>query len=377
VINPSALAQVVSSSICSGVFGVPDSLLAEFSSELENFGEGLPRVTACNEGSAIGMAIGSFLATSLPALVYMQNSGLGNAVNPILALADRSVYGVPLVMLIGWRGQPGTTDEPQHLKQGEITEELLTLLDVPFFTLPKNDLASKKLMHDAFRLAVEREGPVAILVERGSFITGNLSKVDDTVAPLSFLTREEAMKIVHGLVRVDDKVVVTTGMLGREVEEFQNSMLPKNRPGTFLVVGGMGHASSIALGISLAKPAIRVWCFDGDGAMLMHLGAVPVIANSLPKDFMHVVFDNGAHDSVGGQKTFLMKSDLAKIACAAGYMDSLVACSESEILDKLSILLKQSGPRLLVIKVKTGSRPNLGRPKEAPRAAKVTLMNGF
>jgi phosphonopyruvate decarboxylase len=166
-------------------------------------------------------------------------------------------------------------------------------------------------------------------------------------------------------------------MLGREVEEFQASLTAAKVPGTFLVVGGMGHASSVALGMALSSPGLRIWCFDGDGAMLMHLGAVPVIADSKPNDFIHVVFDNGAHDSVGGQRTPLRTSSLDKIAIAAGYSYAGVASTKAEVEAELIVLLGQTGPKLLVIKIRSGSRPDLGRPKKSPEAAKAILMETF
>jgi len=376
MIDPLLFSQSISPSMCSGVFGVPDSLLAEVSIELGKL-IGIPQVTACNEGSAVGLATGSYLATGNPALVYMQNSGLGNSVNPLLALADRSVYGIPMVLLIGWRGQPGLPDEPQHMKQGRITEKMLELMEIPHFLLPKTTAESLSLLRDAFSLSIETSGPVAVLVEKESFAKSSGLSPGAEQTGDSNLTRENAMKIVHAHVNSNEKIVATTGMLAREVEEFQVSLTASKIPGTFLVVGGMGHASSVALGMALSSPGLRIWCFDGDGAMLMHLGAVPVIADSKPNDFIHVVFHNGAHDSVGGQLTPLRTSSLDKIAIAAGYKYAGVASSKAEVEAELSVLLKQRGPRLLVIKIMPGARADLGRPKKSPEAAKTILMGTF
>lgn len=376
MIDPTHFSEFFSAKICSGIFGVPDSLLKEVSLELEKL-TNIPRVTACHEGSAVGLAVGSYLATGKPALVYMQNSGLGNAVNPLVALADRSVYGIPMVLLIGWRGQPGRPDEPQHTKQGRITEKMLELMEIPHFLLPKTTSESLALLKHAFALSIETSGPVAVLVEKGSFAKSASPSLGAELTGDSRLTREDAMKIVHAHTNSNEKIVATTGMLGRELEEFQASLTAPEVPGTFLVVGGMGHASSVALGMALSSPGLRIWCLDGDGAMLMHLGAVPVIADSKPNDFIHVVFDNGAHDSVGGQPTPLRTSSLEKIAMAAGYEYAGVASSKAEVEAELGVILEQTGPRLLVIKIKPGSRVDLGRPKKSPEAAKTILMGTF
>jgi phosphonopyruvate decarboxylase len=185
------------------------------------------------------------------------------------------------------------------------------------------------------------------------------------------------MKLVHSCIKPTDKLVATTGMLGREVEEHQLGMPPEETPGTFLNIGGMGHASSVALGLSLSKPGQRVWCFDGDGALLMHLGALPVIANQRPVDFLHIVFDNGAHDSVGGQATPLGQSNIANIALAAGYGFAEEASKAEEISEKLLRIKKLPGVRLLVIKIKSGSRDDLGRPSKTPAMQKNIFMESF
>jgi phosphonopyruvate decarboxylase len=375
-IDATSLAKHVESLGFSGIFGVPDSLLAQLSAAFGNQ-RGIVNVTACNEGSAVGMAIGSFLATGRPGLVYLQNSGLGNTVNPILSLADRSVYGVPMVLLIGWRGQPGSLDEPQHLKQGQITESMLSTMGLPVFHLPKLDLEAKGVFNEAFQASLDTSGPVSVLVEKGTFLAARSNTSSISSEQSELLSREEAMKLVHSCIKPTDKLVATTGMLGREVEEHQLGMPPEETPGTFLNIGGMGHASSVALGLSLSKPGQRVWCFDGDGALLMHLGALPVIANQRPVDFLHIVFDNGAHDSVGGQATPLGQSNIANIALAAGYGFAEEASKAEEISEKLLRIKKLPGVRLLVIKIKSGSRDDLGRPSKTPAMQKNIFMESF
>ena len=376
MIDPDSLANHVESLGVSGIFGVPDSLLAPLSAAFENQ-RGIVNVTACNEGSAVGMAIGAFLATGNPALVYLQNSGLGNTVNPVLSLADRSVYGIPMVLVIGWRGQPDTLDEPQHIKQGQITEELLTAMGLPVLRLPKVELEAKNIINQAFQVAKDSEGPVAVLVEKGTFLPSRINSRSESANQGNLLYREEAMKLVHSFVNPRDKLVATTGMLGRELEEYQSVIPSEEVPGTFLNIGGMGHASSVALGISMSKPNLRIWCFDGDGALLMHLGALPVIANRCPEDFLHIVFDNGAHDSVGGQATPLGQSNIARLALASGYKFAEEASTGEEISEALQRMLKLQGVRLLAIKIRPGFRDNLGRPSKTPVVQKKILMESF
>jgi phosphonopyruvate decarboxylase len=305
----------------------------------------------------------------------MQNSGLGNAVNPILSLADPAVYGIPMVLLIGWRGKPGETDEPQHKKQGEVTEALLNDMGIPIAYLPIDPDTSSHTLRLAFKQSLEVNGPVAILVSKNSFQPKPKTASSNSALNSGLMSREQALAIVYSQVKGDDAVISTTGMLSRELEELQRSRSRELQPATLFVIGGMGHASSIALGITQAKPLTKVWCLDGDGAMLMHLGAVPVIASVSPSNLTHVVFDNESHDSVGGQRTPLYNSDLVGIAMASGYSQASVATSEREILDKLEELSLTSGPRLLQIKVRKGNRPDLGRPKQTPGEMKTALMS--
>ncbi len=376
MLDPKLFVEQISDASCSGIFGVPDSLLADVGLELASLSS-MPNITACNEGSAVAMAIGSYLATGLPAMVYMQNSGLGNAINPLLSLADRSVYGIPMVLMIGWRGKPGQADEPQHLKQGAITEDLLRDMGIPCVVLPTEQFLSHEILRSAFDESVKTNGPVAILVSKGTFQASSLRLNQSSEDTQKLLSREDALQVVYSQISTDATVVSTTGMLSRELEELQSKSASQDHPRTLFVIGGMGHASSIALGISSSKPAGAVWCLDGDGSMLMHLGSLPVIASAKPGNFLHILFDNESHDSVGGQQTPLDLADLSRIAVSSGYSYSAVVDSKKDILNELIFMRSITGPRLLQIKIKKGSRPDLGRPKKSPSQMKESLRISF
>ncbi len=355
--------------------GVPDSLMRTFSTAL---GASVPEqrhLIAANEGNAVAIAMGHTLVTGRPALVYLQNSGLGNTVNPLLSLVDPEVYGIPMVLLIGWRGEPGVADEPQHVKQGRITPALLDAMEIPFAELHANVDDVEAMTRIAVDTAVQREGPSAILVRKGAFgpapeAGGDALGVDGRPS------REQALAKVVTAIPEDAFIVSTTGMLSRELFELRAS-----RSGgalDLLTVGGMGHASSIALGGALADPSRDVWCLDGDGALLMHLGALAVIARSDVPRFRHVVFNNGVHDSVGGQPTAIDGVDIPALARANGYRWAGRATTLTEFHARLSDLTGlAAGPALLELVVRPGSRSDLGRPTRSPREARLRLTEGL
>ena len=353
-----------------GLFvGVPDSLMQSLSSALEAHVPSTRHLVAANEGNAVATAMGHVLASGRPALVYLQNSGLGNTVNPLLSLVDPEVYGVPMVLLIGWRGEPGVPDEPQHIKQGGVTLAMLDAMEVPWQELHAGLEDVGALVHRAVDQAVRRKGPVAIVVRKGAF---GPSARDARVSTTSDApSREEALALVAGTIPTGALVVSTTGMLSRELFELR----VKAGGGDaldLLTVGGMGHASSIALGAALADSDREVWCLDGDGALLMHMGALAVIARSAGPRFHHVVFNNGVHDSVGGQPTAIDIVDVPALARAAGYSWSGRATSLDHLARALPGVAAE-GPALLEIVVRPGNRPDLGRPTRTPRESRVRL----
>ena len=358
MIRPQALVSALTAKGITQFVGVPDSLLRPFVSGLNLNPRVSNHMIAANEGAAIGFAVGVYLEMGKPAAVYFQNSGLGNAVNPLTALAHRDVYGTPMVLIIGWRGEPGQSDEAQHLAQGRITLKLLEVMGIPFVVVDRN---SKTAPEEVSRLVDSMSaspGPVAIVVSSGALeeLRGPSAKEQN----LS-MTREEALSEALSVIPAGDRVIATTGMLGRELWE-----LRKNRGESvdhdFLVVGGMGHAAAIAHGVAAANARATVWCLDGDGSLLMHLGTLAVVGDSQPKNLKHILFNNFSHDSVGGQPTAAKSVDFELLCRSLSYGWTGSASSLGEATTVLENLVLTDGPAMAELRVKKGARSNLGRP---------------
>lgn len=350
--------------------GVPDSLLKNICAYISDHIDGKHNIITANEGGAIGLATGYHLATGKIGCVYMQNSGEGNIINPLASLTDKEVYNVPVLLLIGWRGRPGVHDEPQHVKQGKVTLELLDTMGVKHAILDKDeDVAGEQIARAVSHMKATNE-TFALVIEKDTFDSYTLQHVRSNTLALS---REDALRTVAARLDAKDVIVSTTGMISRELFEYRTSQ-GESHERDFLTVGSMGHASQIALGIALEKPERRIWCFDGDGAVIMHMGGMAIVAEKAPKNYIHVVFNNGAHDSVGGQPTVGLDIDLCAIAKAVGYKESFdTDCKEglSAILDKVKSL---DGPVLVQVRVKKGNRKDLGRPTTTPIQNKEALM---
>ena len=354
--------------------GVPDSLLKNICAYITDHFDAAHNIIAANEGAAVGLAAGHYLATGQPACVYMQNSGEGNIINPLASLTDQEVYNIPVLLLIGWRGRPGVHDEPQHVKQGKVTTGLLNVMGVNYEVLSKEEDKAAKQVEKAAKALANKE-VFALVIEKDTFEDYKLQNVE--VNDLT-MTREEAIQTVAAALGEKDCIVSTTGMISRELFEYRAAM-NQGHERDFLTVGSMGHASQIALGIAMAKTDRKVWCFDGDGAAIMHMGSMAIVANKAPKNYVHVVFNNGAHDSVGGQPTVGLKIDLPAVAKAVGYKAAISVSSKEELEKELSNLNSQfsaiGGPILLEIKVKKGNRKDLGRPTTTPIQNKEALMD--
>ena len=345
--------------------GVPDSLLKSFCAYVtDNCGE--KHVIAANEGGAVGLAAGHYLATGKPALVYMQNSGQGNAVNPLCSLADPDVYSIPMVLLVGWRGEPGVKDEPQHVKQGKVTVSLFETLGIPTEILPDDEFSALELTRQMVEKAKSESRPVALIVRKGLFAEYRLQ---DKKPDISALPREHAIEGILKSLPEDAVVVSTTGMISREVYETRER-LGQDHSRDFLTVGSMGHAVMIALGIARSQPNRRVFCLDGDGASIMQMGNMAIAGQSGCANLTHIVLNNAAHDSVGGQPTVGGAIDLSAIAASCGY-DVVPAASN---LHDLHVLHGSNKPRFIEIKVAKGARKDLGRPKEPPQVNKKLYM---
>lgn len=351
--------------------GVPDSLLKDICAFITDHSQPSEHVITANEGAAVALATGYHLATGAVPMIYLQNSGLGNLVNPLTSLTDPEVYAIPMLILIGWRGEPGVPDEPQHRKQGRITPAMLESLEIPYRVLPDNDVDLEATLLEAKAEAIDLKGPFALLVRKGTFAPYKLQK---TISDSFTLRREDAIKQLLGTLEADAVVVSTTGMTSREVFEHRDATAAgHNRD--FLTVGCMGHASQIAMGIALQKSARPVYCLDGDGALLMHLGSLAIIGSSGLKNYKHIVINNGAHDSVGGQPTVGFSVDIPAIAKACGYDWAESVSDKDAIEDALQTLReKENGPALLEIRVNKGARKDLGRPTTTPIENKLEFM---
>ena len=355
--------------------GVPDSLLKNVCAYITDHCDAQHNIIAANEGAAVGIAAGHYLATGQPACVYMQNSGEGNIINPLASLTDPEVYNIPILLLIGWRGRPGVHDEPQHVKQGKVTTGLLNTMGINFDVLSKDEEKAEKQIAKAVA-ALKNKDVYALVIEKDTFED---YKLVNNQSPITLnLSREEAIQTVAAALGEKDCIVSTTGMISRELFEYR-TMMNEGHERDFLTVGSMGHASQIALGIAMAQPERRVWCFDGDGAAIMHMGSMAIVGQKAPKNYIHVVFNNGAHDSVGGQPTVGLKIDLPEIAKAVGYNTTISVSSKEELEKALSSITNNlspiTSPLFLEIKVKKGNRKDLGRPTTTPIQNKEALMN--
>jgi len=350
--------------------GVPDSLLKNFCAYLTDTAGSKNHIIAANEGCAVGLAAGYYFATGNVPLVYMQNSGLGNTVNPLLSLADREVYSVPLLLVIGWRGEPNVHDEPQHIKQGRVTCSLLDAMEIPYCVLSDEETEAKLQLEKAYSHIKALSSPYAIVVRKGIFDSYKLKTNEAVPAEMS---REEAIEKIVLNAPSNACFVSTTGMASRELYELRDKH-GQGHAKDFLTVGSMGHASQIALGIALTKEDKPVFCIDGDGAAIMHLGGLTAIGSQRPKNMVHIVLNNGAHDSVGGQPTVGRKINLCAVAQACGYDKVVSVKTLEELQSRLKELCINSGSVFIEVLVSKGARADLGRPKSSPIENKKAFM---
>lgn len=374
MIDPKDFAAALRNAGIQFITGVPDSLLKDICAHLTASLPAEAHRIATNEGSAVGLAIGHYLATGNPAMVYMQNSGLGNIVNPVASLADPLIYGIPMLLMVGWRGEmlpdgKQINDEPQHVKQGRITLTQLETLGIPYRIVDAQTTDIQGCIAAMRDQSVQRNGPVAMVVRKQTFAPCALPARNEAVEQPS---REETIQTVVDILPPDAAIVATTGMASRELFEYRRA-LDSGHQRDFLTVGGMGHASQIAVGIAQARPDRRVVCLDGDGAILMHLGGLALAARQ--GNLLHLVINNGAHDSVGGQPTLARELDLAAIAQALGYTHVESVGSRTELGDALRRALDSAGSAFVEVRCRTGARANLGRPDIPPSDNKRHFMN--
>ncbi len=360
--------NLLSSKNISFYTGVPDSLLKDFCAYVED-NAGDNHIITANEGNAIALASGYNLATGNIPIVYLQNSGTGNTVNPLMSLTSKEVYSIPLILIIGWRGEPGVEDEPQHKTQGKVMESMLNSMNISYDILPMDFEEAKLSVDKAISHTKINSEPYVLLIKKGTFEKYELkNKVESQYT----LLREDAIKKVIDLLDESDIIVSTTGKASREL--FEHRMVTEGKCNDFLTVGSMGHASQIALGVALSKSSRQVYCFDGDGSVIMHMGSLAVNGSKAPNNFKHIILNNGSHDSVGGQPTVAFDINIPDIARACGYKEVFSAQNEEELEDRIEALKKSDGPALLEIRVKKGSRKNLSRPTTTPKENKENFV---
>lgn len=354
--------------------GVPDSQLKALCNYLINtFGvDGEHHIIAANEGNCTAIAAGYHLATGKVPVVYMQNSGEGNIINPVASLMNEKVYGIPCVFVVGWRGEPGIHDEPQHVFQGEVTLKLLEDMDIPAYVIGKDTTdAEVASVMDDYRELLSAGKQVAFVVRKEALEYNNAPKYKND----NDMLREE---IIRHIIEVtgEDPIISTTGKTSRELFELREAK-GQSHGYDFLTVGSMGHSSSIALGVAMQKKDKKIWIIDGDGAMLMHMGSMALIGSYAPENIVHIVINNSAHESVGGQPTVAEKLDLVKIAegCSYPYVDSVAS------FEDLDRVLKEAKNRdeLSFIEVKSaiGARSDLGRPTTTAKENKIAFMKNI
>ena len=340
--------------------GVPDSLQKDFCFAISSSASDIKHVPATNEGTAIGLALGYNIASGKTPLVYMQNSGLGNALNPLVSLAHPRVYQIPMLLMIGWRGQPGTQDEPQHMTQGSITQDLLGLLKIPYLIMESETKLFKVGEFLRTNLSMPT-GPIALLVSNNTF-ENSASLMPRGASEL--MTREKAVQIITKFAPVDSIFVSTTGKLSRELNEIRERNQEVGRD--FMTVGGMGHASSIALGMALSSSHNSFICLDGDGAALMHLGVMAMIGELKPRNFVHVILNNGTHESVGGQPIAAKIESFDSLAKSLNYESGCLLHSAEELMDYFENIDQVDKPCLVEVLINSESRSDLSRPSHSP-----------
>ena len=358
--------------------GVPDSLLKDFCGFISDNVSSSNHQIVANEGLAIGMASGYHLNTNRIATVYLQNSGLSNAINPLLSLCHQNVYSIPMLLLIGWRGEIGKKDEPQHMVTGQIMCDLLKLMKIPFDILPDYEEGIEHSIQSATQYLRTENAPYALIVRKRTFESYQYEIGADIPFNADWLTRKQALEVIVNHIHPNTAFISSTGFASRELNEVRADYQRQNGCSDvkeFLTVGSMGCASSIALGMALSERQRDIVCIDGDGAALMHLGAMSMIGNSECLNMKHILINNGCHDSVGSQSTNAVKTDFVSIAKSCGYKKFKSVSKKEEIIREIQMLHNENGPYFLEIKTNHGVDKKLSRPKASPKQNKHDFMS--
>ncbi len=351
--------------------GVPDSLLKNFCAYITDTAPAEKHIISANEGSATALACGYHFATGKIPLIYMQNSGEGNMVNPMLSIADKDVYSVPMLIVIGWRGEPGVHDEPQHVKQGKVTCDLLDAMKIPYEILSENEDDLPAQFEKAYKYIKDNNAQYAFVIRKGTF---DEYKLVNNIPVEGKMSREEAIEKIMLSADSTTAFVSTTGMASRELYELRDKY-NQGHEKDFLRVGGMGHASQIALSIAMQKKDRQIYCIDGDGASIMQMGGMATIGSRKPSNYVHFVLNNGAHDSVGGQPTVGRQIDLCAIAAGCGYENVVKVETPEELEAVLRDYETKDKLTFVEVMVTKGARKDLGRPKSTPVENKEALMS--
>jgi phosphonopyruvate decarboxylase len=348
--------------------GIPDSTFKDWMNFLAD-GNGLTNRITCNECEAIAVASGYHLATGKTAVVYMQNSGLGKCVNPLTSLVSNEVYGIPVILMIGWRGMPGEEDEPQHKMMGRIMESQLKTLEIPYEILSDNIEGAREIIKRAKETSEKNNYASAIIIKKKTLERYISEKIHEKNHQMS---RENAIEIIMDNLTGNEIIFSTTGKTSRELFEYRTAR--RKNPKDFLTVGSMGCSASIALEVALQKPDKKIYCFDGDGSVLMQMGALSTIGSYKPRNFTHIIFDNEAHDSTGGQPTNSPNVNFEQVAKACGYINTKTVKTKTELENSVNEIKKIDGPNMIVVKVNKGARKELGRPTKMPSENKKDFM---
>lgn len=351
--------------------GVPDSQLKALCDYLMDIYGIDPKhhVIAANEGNCVALAAGYHLATDKVPVVYMQNSGEGNIINPVASLLNDKVYGIPMIFIIGWRGEPGIHDEPQHIYQGEVTIKLLEDMGIETFIIGKETTEEEVLnAMERFKVVLAKGKNVSFVIQKGAVTYDNRVKYENDYT----MNREDVIKHIVKI-SGEDPIISTTGKASRELFEIRTANAQEHKY-DFLTVGSMGHSSSIALGVAIHKPETKIWCIDGDGAVLMHMGAMAVLAANAPKNMVHIIINNGAHETVGGMPTVADKLDLVGVAKSCGYPYAVCVNVYEELEKELELAKERNALSMIEVKCAIGSRSDLGRPTTTAIENKENFM---
>lgn len=351
--------------------GIPDSTFKDLMKFLtDNQSENFENIIACNECEAIAIAAGYYLATNKIGVVYMQNSGFGKTINPLTSLCDPEIYSIPILLMIGWRGEPNKKDAPQHKKMGKITLPLLETLQIPYAILEPNAQKIEKEFNKALQYFDKKKGPFALIFRRNFFQNYKMKRV---ISNKYSLTTKEVIHLILNSLSKDEIIISNTGYISRLLFEYRESN-EKDHYKSFYNIGSMGCTSSIGLGIALQKPQKRIIVFDGDGAAIMQMGAFSTIGKYSPTNFVHIIIDNEAHESTGSQPTNSSIIKFEDLAIASNYRWSIKIETKEQLLDSLDNIKNRDGPILILIKTKLHSALNLKRPNKLPKEYKEEFM---